>query len=182
MAEREITALKQAYGLKPSALEWLLRGKKDADVVTYCVLPSPTPSTGEKRRQQRRRTRLRSGKVLDRGNRFLVDATILDRSSGGLRLRLARDCPARSRRPRQRHAPADRRPARQVLRHAGLRRFPAGRDRPSGSRKKRADAIARPPSHRNLENFSSASGNSRGNALNRWDRSRGDGAVSSAAC
>lgn len=94
MAEREITALKQAYGLKPSALEWLLRGKKDADVVTYCVLPSPTPSTGEKRRQQRRRTRLRSGKVLDRGNRFLVDATILDRSSGGLRLRLARDCPA----------------------------------------------------------------------------------------
>jgi hypothetical protein len=93
MAEREMTALKQAYGLKPSALERLLRGKKDADVVTYCVLPAPAASKGEKRRHQRRRTRLRSGKVLDDRNRFLIDAAILDRSSGGLRLRLARDWP-----------------------------------------------------------------------------------------
>ncbi len=93
MAERELTALKQAYGLKPSSLEKLWRGRGGADAVTYSVLPSPTASPSEKRRDQRRRTRLRSGKIFDRGNRFLIDATILDRSSGGLRLRLARDCP-----------------------------------------------------------------------------------------
>jgi hypothetical protein len=34
---------------------------------------------------------LRTGKILDRANRFLIDAAIIDRSSGGLRLRLARD-------------------------------------------------------------------------------------------
>lgn len=92
MAERELTALKLAYGIKPSALERLWRARKDPAVVTYSVLPSVSPSTSEKRKDQRRRTRLRSGKILDRANRFLIETAILDRSSGGLRLRLARDC------------------------------------------------------------------------------------------
>jgi hypothetical protein len=51
----------------------------------------PAPRAEEKRRARRRRTRLRSGKILDRANRFLIDASILDRSACGLRLRLARD-------------------------------------------------------------------------------------------
>ena len=97
MAERELTALKRAYGLKPSALERLGRGPADSGVVTYCVLPSPpvapspSPRSDEKRRARRRRTRLRSGKILDRANRFLIEVRILDRSASGLRLRLAKD-------------------------------------------------------------------------------------------
>ena len=95
MAERELTALKQAYGLKPSALSRLWRNPGEAGVVTYCVLPSPffAPTTAEHRNAKRQRTRLRSGKILDRANRFLIDAAIIDRSSAGLRLRLARDEP-----------------------------------------------------------------------------------------
>src|SRR5208283_1941402 len=79
------------YGLKPSGLERLWRGPVDSSVVTYSVLPSPTPFSGEKRRARRRRTRLRSGKILDRRNLFLIEASIVDRSAGGLRLRLAKD-------------------------------------------------------------------------------------------
>jgi len=97
MAERELTALKTAYGLKPTALSRLWRAPAEAGVVTYCVLPSPSHSpppvlaTAEQRNDKRRRTRLRSGKILDRANRFLIDAAIIDRSSAGIRLRLARD-------------------------------------------------------------------------------------------
>ena len=100
MAERELTALKQAYGLKTSALSRLWRNPAEAGAVTYCVLPSPSPSspfpitaTTEHRNAKRQRTRLRSGKILDRANRFLIDAAIIDRSIAGLRLRLARDQP-----------------------------------------------------------------------------------------
>lgn len=93
MAERELTALKTVYGLKPTALSRLWRNSVEAGVVTYCVLPSPSRSlaTAEQRNDKRRRTRLRSGKILDRANRFLIDAAIIDRSSASLRLRLARD-------------------------------------------------------------------------------------------
>ncbi|MGO9388731.1 hypothetical protein [Rhodoblastus sp.] len=96
MTEREITALKLAYGLKPSGLDWLRRGPVASGVVTYSilpssVLPSPSPHPYERRRARRRRTRLRSGKILDRRNLFLIEANILDRSSCGLRLRLAKD-------------------------------------------------------------------------------------------
>ncbi len=95
MAERELTARKTAYGLRPTALARLWRNPAEAGVVTYCVLPSRSPSlataTAEQRNDTRRRTRLRSGKILDRANRFLIDAAIIDRSSAGLRLRLARD-------------------------------------------------------------------------------------------
>ena len=97
MAERELTALKMAYGLKPNAHSRLRRRSAEAGVVTYCVLPSPlpppssVPAMAEQRNAKRQRTRLRSGKILDRANRFLIDVAIIDRSSAGLRLRLARD-------------------------------------------------------------------------------------------
>lgn len=96
MAERELDAVKLAYGLKPSAFSRLWRSRLDAGMVTYCVLPTPALAPvekrpAEKRTAKRRRTRLRAGKILDRLNRFVVDAAIVDRSSGGLRLRLARD-------------------------------------------------------------------------------------------
>ncbi len=92
MAERELTALKLAYGIKPSAIRRFWRGRKEAALVTYSVLPPVAPLSNEKRKDQRRRTRLRSGKIVDRANRFLIEAAILDRSSSGLRLRLGRDC------------------------------------------------------------------------------------------
>ena len=92
MADRELTAMKMAYGLKPSAFERLFRAGSKPGFATYSVVPSPEPEQVEKRRCRRRRTRLRSGKILDGANRFLVEATILDRSSSGLRLRLAKDC------------------------------------------------------------------------------------------
>jgi len=43
--------------------------------------------TGERRRALRRRTRLRTGKLLDAGNNFLFDCWIHDRSHLGARLR-----------------------------------------------------------------------------------------------
>ena len=100
MAKRELNAVKLAYGLKPTAFSRLWRRRSDAGVVTYCVLPTPSPApapaAGEKRNVERRkakrqRTRLRAGKILDGANRFLIEAAIIDRSAGGLRLRLARD-------------------------------------------------------------------------------------------
>jgi transposase-like protein len=95
MAERDLTALKLAYGVKPSVFSRLWRARGDSGVVTYCVQPAPSPKANvapkEKRRAQRRRTRLRAGKILDLANRFVIEAAILDRSNDGLRLRLARD-------------------------------------------------------------------------------------------
>ncbi len=97
MAERKLTALKQAYGLKPSALSRLWRNPAEAgwSPIAFCLRLShfPAPTTAELRNAKRQRTRLRSGKILDRANRFLIDAAIIDRSSAGLRLRLARDEP-----------------------------------------------------------------------------------------
>jgi hypothetical protein len=45
----------------------------------------------ESRTDVRRRTRLRSAKILDGANAFLCEALIQDRSAGGLRLALARN-------------------------------------------------------------------------------------------
>jgi hypothetical protein len=92
MADRELTAMKLAFGLKQSAFNRLFRPNVNPDVVTYSVAPSPESGQTDKRRCRRRRTRLRSGKILDDANRFLIEASILDRSSSGLRLRLAKDC------------------------------------------------------------------------------------------
>lgn len=50
-----------------------------------------TASQRDPRVSTRRRTRLRSAKVLDPANRFLCEALIQDRSASGMRLLLARN-------------------------------------------------------------------------------------------
>lgn len=54
--------------------------------VTYMVIEKK--SGREQRAEPRKRTRLRSGKILDTTNRFLVECQIHDRSAEGARLRL----------------------------------------------------------------------------------------------
>ena len=53
--------------------------------------PRPKVAGRELRLAGRRRTRLRSGKILDAANAFVCDCLIHDRSATGLRLTLARD-------------------------------------------------------------------------------------------
>ncbi|MCW2284602.1 hypothetical protein M2323_002489 [Rhodoblastus acidophilus] len=92
MAPRDLTAEKISLG-RPSIFDLFRR--KPRGEVTYSVLSNgPAAFADERRDAPRRRTRLRSGKVLDRANAFVVETSILDRSAGGLRLRLARDCEA----------------------------------------------------------------------------------------
>jgi len=54
-------------------------------------LPRPKTSGRELRLAGRRRTRLRSAKILDAANAFVCDCLIYDRSATGIRLTLARD-------------------------------------------------------------------------------------------
>ncbi len=54
--------------------------------VTYYVVK--TPSLGERRSSRRRRTRLRSGKIVNPRSAYLVDCQIYDRSGMGARVRL----------------------------------------------------------------------------------------------
>jgi hypothetical protein len=70
--------------------------QREAAAVTYSACATPQTRSADQRREPRRRTRLRAGKILDRANRFLVEAAIIERSPAGLRLRLARniDVPA----------------------------------------------------------------------------------------
>jgi hypothetical protein len=88
---REFIGQKRPCAAEPSLLARLWRKADDPAVVTYSAAPVYEPRGGEQRRESRRRTRLRAGKILDRANRFLADATIIDRSCCGLRLRLARE-------------------------------------------------------------------------------------------
>jgi hypothetical protein len=91
MAPRDLNAERIPIS-RPSIFD-LFRRKPTRGDVTYSVLSNgPATCPDERRNAPRRRTRLRSGKVLDRANGFLVETSILDRSAGGLRLRLARDC------------------------------------------------------------------------------------------
>lgn len=90
MKIREIVARKSQPLGKAWPLAPLSRRGDDAGLVTYSVTTMKVRAD-EHRREQRRRTRLRAGKILDRRNRFLIDATIIDRSCGGLRLRLPRE-------------------------------------------------------------------------------------------
>ena len=53
--------------------------------------PRPKAAGRELRLAGRRRTRLRSAKILDAANSFVSDCLIYDRSATGLRLTLARD-------------------------------------------------------------------------------------------
>jgi hypothetical protein len=88
---REILAKKLPSETRPSRSTRAWTDDGNSGLVTYSVTPPPAPSPNEKRREQRRRTRLRAGKILDRANRFIVEATIVERSCAGLRLRLARE-------------------------------------------------------------------------------------------
>ena len=58
---------------------------------TYCVVKPK--DAGDKRSARRRRTRLRSGKLLDPRNALLIDCQIYDRSEKGARIRLIGECP-----------------------------------------------------------------------------------------
>ena len=64
--------------------------------VAYCVVeparePARPTEGRESRAAGRRRTRMRSGKVLDAGNAFVCECLIYDRSATGVRLLLGRD-------------------------------------------------------------------------------------------
>jgi hypothetical protein len=74
-----------------SATERMLLRK---GVVTYSVVAeSPSPPFVERRREARRPVHLQSGKILDRGERFLTEFLYRNRTEGGIRLRLARRVP-----------------------------------------------------------------------------------------
>lgn len=56
---------------------------------TYTIAePSGPVPSGDKRDRPRQRTRLRTGKILDRRGQFVTECLIYDRSDGGGRLRL----------------------------------------------------------------------------------------------
>lgn len=66
-------------------------GGADLDGFTYTVLIDAKPSApvGDDRRDApRRRTRLRSGKIVDAGDRFVTECLVHDLSETGMRLRL----------------------------------------------------------------------------------------------
>jgi hypothetical protein len=66
-----------------------LSGRSPDGLVTYSVLaPPPKPNGQDRRNPPRRRTRLRSGKVLDRSGKFLIECQVRDRSPEGAQLRL----------------------------------------------------------------------------------------------
>jgi hypothetical protein len=56
---------------------------------TYCVVKAK--DAGNRQLARRRRTRLRSGKLLDPRNALLIDCQIYDRSEKGARIRLVGD-------------------------------------------------------------------------------------------
>ena len=66
-------------------------GTHDLATFTYTVLidPNPTPKGGGERRDAtRRRTRLRSGKIVDARDGFVTECLVHDLSETGMRLRL----------------------------------------------------------------------------------------------
>lgn len=66
-----------------------VEGRADpGDGFTYTVLIDPPPSAGERRDAPRRRTRLRSAKVVDPDGRFVTECLVHDLSGTGMRLRL----------------------------------------------------------------------------------------------
>ena len=67
-------------------------GRAAADFA-YSVRPAA--QNADRRSARRRRTRLRSGKILDLGNGFIIECQIYDRSEKGVRVRLLADIPAR---------------------------------------------------------------------------------------
>jgi hypothetical protein len=72
--------------------ELLMPWGGDLGVVTYRVIERALPRQSEENRRAelRRRTRLRSGKLLAKDNGFIVECLIRERSDVGARLQLAR--------------------------------------------------------------------------------------------
>jgi hypothetical protein len=73
--------------------EFLMPWSADqSSVVTYRVVERAPPrdTETERRTQSRRRTRLRSGKVLAKNNGFIVECLIHERSAEGARLQLSK--------------------------------------------------------------------------------------------
>ena len=77
---------------RESARALALRGQVAYRVVAP-ARPVDPPAGGrrEHRAFGRRRTRLRSAKVLDSANKFICECLVIDRSAGGLRLTLGRN-------------------------------------------------------------------------------------------
>ncbi len=92
MAEDILTAVKIGNGLLGSLRRGALQCfSRKRPLVTYTVAITPERSLIDKRTTNRRRTRLRSGKILDANNRFLIECSIQDRSFDGIRLRLMKN-------------------------------------------------------------------------------------------
>jgi hypothetical protein len=89
-----LQGVKRAQGSLAGRLAQRVKGllMPRSDAVTYSVVESETahPASGDRRNDARRRTRLRSGKVVDPGNRFIVECQIRERSQEGARLLLVK--------------------------------------------------------------------------------------------
>lgn len=82
---RPLLEARLAKDLNPRATA----GLAEQGFVTYSE--APRASGGDLRSLARTRTRLRSAKLIDADNAFLCEALVQDLSSGGMRLRLARN-------------------------------------------------------------------------------------------
>ncbi len=80
-----------ASSLPIDAVKVARLGEAIAPEFAYCV---ELGESGERRSAKRRRTRLRSGKILDLHNGFLIECQIYDRSNNGARVRLLADVSA----------------------------------------------------------------------------------------
>jgi hypothetical protein len=65
-----------------------LTAQRDSGEVTYTVTDPAKPKNQDRRDPPRKRTRLRSGKVLDQNGKFLTECQVHDRSPRGAHLRL----------------------------------------------------------------------------------------------
>jgi hypothetical protein len=82
------------WAKRPDAARTVARTLALNGQVAYRVIalsPAPDAAGGENRANARRRTRLRSAKLLDSSNRFLCECLVYDHSSSGLRLKLMRN-------------------------------------------------------------------------------------------
>jgi hypothetical protein len=66
----------------------------DCAVADFAYSVRVVAKGADRRSAHRRRTRLRSGKILDLCNAFMVECQIYDRSDKGVRVRLLADIPA----------------------------------------------------------------------------------------
>ena len=81
---------REDWRARPEAALRLGRELAGRGEIAYWVVP-PERERAERRADPRKRTRLRSAKLLDGAYRFLCEGRICDRSRHGLRVALARD-------------------------------------------------------------------------------------------